>query len=105
MLFSGNLFSAIVEEGTVSGVDDETGKASWTQFDWFLVPIFASVLEVINTVQAISPIESLAAGRSIPIDKLAIVFLKLGLFIGMPIAGIGMYLFHRNELATSGKNG
>ncbi|MDA7680457.1 NAD(P)-binding protein [bacterium] len=105
VLFSGNLFSAIVEEGTVSGVDDETGKASWTQFDWFLVPIFASVLEVINTVQAISPIESLAAGRSIPIDKLAIVFLKLGLFIGMPIAGIGMYLFHRNELATSGKNG
>ena len=105
VLFSGNLFSAIVEEGTVSGVDDETGKASWTQFDWFLVPIFASVLEVINTVQAISPIESLAAGRSIPIDKLAIVFLKLGLLIGLPIAGTGMYLFHRNELATSGKNG
>ena len=105
MVFSSNLFSSIVAEGTVSAVDEDTGEPTWTHLDWFLVPVFAAALEVVESVQAISPIEALAAGRSIPVDRLLIVFLKLGILMGVPVAGIGMYLFHRNELASSGKNG
>ncbi len=105
MVFSSNLFSSIVAEGTISAIDEETGEATWTHLDWLLVPTFAAILEVVESVKAISPIEALAAGRSIPIDQLLAVFLKLGILMGFPIAGTGMYLLHRNELAGSGKNG
>lgn len=105
MLFSGNLMTSIVQEGTVSTLDEDTGEGTWTHLDWFLVPTFQAALEVIESIQQISPIESLVAGRSIPIDQLAKLYLKLTLLIGIPIAGLGIYLFHRNELASSGKNG
>ena len=105
VVFSGNLFESIVEEGTISTLNEETGEATWNKLDWILVPAFAFVLELIEALREISPIESLVAGRSIPIDRLAWVFLKLGVLLGLPIAGIGMLLLQRNELAASGKNG
>lgn len=105
IVFSGNLFHSIVEEGTISPIDEHTGEPTWTKLDWILVPAFATTLELIESVREISPIEALASGRSIPSDKLAWVFLKLGFLVGLPVTGIGIYLFHRNELATSGKNG
>ncbi len=104
VIFSGNLVQTIVSEGTVFAAD-ESGQAEVSRIDRILVPLFDLLLQVIEAVQAISPVESLAAGRSIPIDQLAKVSFKLIFFLGLPAAGFGMYLFHRNELATSGKNG
>ena len=105
MVFSSNLFSTIVEEGTVSAIDEDSGEANWTQLDWILVPVFGTALNMVNTIQTISPIESLASGRSIPIDELAKFFFKLVVLMGIPISGFGMYLLHRNELAGSGNRG
>lgn len=104
VVFSGNLLTSIVTEKTVSAIDEHTGQATWTQLDWLLVPAFQAVLDVVETLQSVSPIESLANGRTISVEALAQLFLKLALMMGVPVAGVGMFLFHRNELATSGKN-
>src|SRR5690606_35681017 len=62
-LSSGTL-STVVEEGTILGVDHETGIADGTTIlDLVLVPVFEAILKVVNLVQGFSPIESLSTGR------------------------------------------
>src|SRR6185436_12732223 len=62
-LSSGTL-SSVVSEGTVTGLDHETGSGG-TFIDIVLLPFFRGLLGLVKMIQEVSPIESLSTGRSI----------------------------------------
>ena len=103
-LSSGTL-SSVVQEGTILGVDHESGaKVSSSVLDLVMVPVFRAMLKIINLVQNVSPIDSLSTGRSITWTQLALAGVQIVLFLGGILAAIGIYSFSRRELATAQGN-
>jgi hypothetical protein len=99
-LSSGTL-SGIVSEGTIMGTDHESGAPVFSAGDKLLLPVFKSILALVNLVQNFSPVESLSTGRSIGWDVLAKAFAQIVLLLGGLIAVGGMFMFTRRELATA----
>lgn len=103
-LSSGTLTS-VVQEGTILGVDHETGVAtSSSVLDIVMIPIFRVMLKVINLVQSYSPIDSLSSGRSITWTQLGWAGAQIVLLLGGILAAIGIFTFSRRELATAQGN-
>jgi hypothetical protein len=103
-LSSGTLTS-VVEEGTILGVDHESGAANASSIlDTVMVPFFRAALKVINLVQGFSPIDSLSTGRSITWAQLALAGGQIILLLGGILATIGIIMFTRRELATAQGN-
>ena len=103
-LSSGTLTS-VVQEGTILGVDHETGVAtSSSVLDIVMIPIFRAMLKVINLVQSYSPIDSLSSGRSITWTQLGLAGAQIVLLLGGILAAIGIFTFSRRELATAQGN-
>ena len=100
VLSSGTL-SPAVQEGTVFGVDHETGAGSVPVLDSILLRMFRGMLVVINLVQGFSPIDSLSTGRSITWLQLTQAFGPIVLLMGGLAAVIGMSVLTRRELATA----
>jgi len=100
VLSSGTLSTA-VQEGTVFGVDHETGAGSVSVLDSVLLRMFRGMLLVINLVQGFSPIDSLSTGRSITWLQLIQAFGQIVLLMGGLAAVIGMTVLTRRELATA----
>ncbi len=100
-LSSGTL-SSVVQEGTIMGVDHETGIAdARSVLDTVFVPVFRAMLKVINLVQGFSPIDSLSTGRSITWTQLGLAGAQIVLLLGGILAAIGIITFNRRELATA----
>ena len=99
-LSSGTLSSA-VENGTVAGVDAESGVAGRSSADTVAVPFFKAVLSVIHVVKQFSPIDSLSTGRSITWSELGSAFTQIVLLLGGVFAVLGIWFFSRRELATA----
>jgi hypothetical protein len=96
---SDQLLKSIVTEGTVSSVDEHSGKASWTHLDWIMVPVFTGIYHFTETLRSISPIENLITGRSIStMAMIQHLGLLCGLLSGL-LAGWGIFIFQRKELA------
>ena len=103
-LSSGTL-SRVLEEGSVVGVNHETGVAdSKSVVDYVMLPIFRGLLEVIKLVEDFSPIDSLSTGRSITWFHLGRAFGQIVLFVGGIFAIVGVIVFTRRELATAQAN-
>jgi hypothetical protein len=103
-LSSGTL-SSVVEEGTLLGVDHESGAAvASSLLDTVMVPFFRAVLKVINLVQGFSPIDSLSTGRSITWGELGMAVAQIVFLLGGIFALIGIITFTRRELATAQSN-
>ena len=66
-----------------------------------LVPLFKSILWVVNLVEGFSPIDSLSTGRSITWGQLGLAGLMNVLVLGGVIGGAGMMIFTHRELATA----
>ncbi|MFM1770707.1 MAG: hypothetical protein RJA22_3236 [Verrucomicrobiota bacterium] len=103
-LSSGTL-AGVVAEGSVGGLDHETGAGGGTLLDRVLVPVFGGVLKVVNLVEEFSPVDALSTGRSITWGQLARAFAQIVLLLGGVLAGAGLYCFSRRELATAGGHG
>ncbi len=101
VMSSGNLISEIVTEGTISGVDHETGQKSFGYLDWFLVPLFKLLLFVVDGVQSVSPIDALSAGRTVSWGQLFGAFARITLAFGGLFFLLGSIIFTRRELATA----
>ncbi len=100
-LSSGTL-SNVVKEGTILGVNHETGVAdSRSLLDLVFIPLFRAALKIINLVQGFSPIDSLSTGRSITWTQLGLAGVQIVLFLGGIMAAIGIIIFNRRELATA----
>jgi hypothetical protein len=100
VLSSGTLSTA-VQEGTVLGVNHESGEGSSPVLDSIMLRVFRGMLVVINLVQGFSPIDSLSTGRSITWIELAQAFGQIVLLLGGLAAVIGMTVLTRRELATA----
>ena len=72
-----------------------------TPFDMVIMPLFKSILWVVNLVENFSPIDSLSTGRSITWGQLGLAGLMNIVVLGGIIAGIGMVVFTFRELATA----
>ncbi|MEY2407579.1 MAG: hypothetical protein QOF48_249 [Verrucomicrobiota bacterium] len=98
---SGGTLSTVVSEGTVTGLDHETGAGGGTVVDLVLLPFFKALLGLVKLVQEVSPIESLSTGRSITWSQLGGAFAKIVLLLGGIISLVGILFFTRRELATT----
>ena len=104
-LSSGTL-SNVVSEGSVMGVDHDSGVAAGSWIDAVMVPMFKGLLKTVNYALDFSPIESLSTGRSITWEQLGLAGLHIVLVMGGGIGLIGILLLNRRELATAqGNNG
>ena len=100
-LSSGTL-SNVVQEGTILGVNHETGVAdAHSLLDLVFIPIFKGALRIINLVQGFSPIDALSTGRSITWGHLAMAWVQIVMFLGGIMATVGIIIFNRRELATA----
>ena len=100
-LSSGTL-STVVEDGTILGVNHETGLAEGRSvIDLVFIPLFRVALKIINLVQGFSPIDALSTGRSITWTQLVMAGVQIVLFLGGIMAAVGIIIFNRRELATA----
>ncbi|MDA1275040.1 MAG: ABC transporter permease [Verrucomicrobia bacterium] len=103
--FSSGTLALVLEQGTVLEVNHETGyadKMAW--IDYVALPVFKVLLGIINMVLGFSPIDSLSTGRSITWGQLGLAFSQICLLMGGILAGIGITIFNRRELATAQSN-
>ncbi len=101
VISSGNLITEIVSEGTISGIDHETGQKSFGYLDWFLVPLFKLLLLVVDSVRSVSPIDALSTGRTVGWGQLGVAFVRIILVVGGMFFVAGAVIFNRRELATA----
>ena len=99
-LSSGTL-STVVAEGTVTGLDHETGAGGGSFIDAVLLPLFKGILSIVKLVEEVSPIESLSTGRSITWGQLGEAFGRIVLLLGGLLALVGIICFTRRELAAT----
>jgi hypothetical protein len=98
-LSSGTL-SNVVSEGTVMGSDPETGAKNSAAVDNVMVPVFRSILDVIDVVQQFSPVDSLSTGRNVSWTELGLAAAEIVLLLGGILGLFGVFVFHRRELAA-----
>jgi hypothetical protein len=101
LVFSSGTLTSAVTEGTVLGVNHETGQSAAAWIDTLLLPVFQGLLWIINLVQGFSPIDALSTGRSIGWAQLARAFGQIVLAMGGIAALAGMIILSRRELATA----
>lgn len=99
-LSSGTLSTAVAE-GSVTGLDHETGAGGGTLVDDALLLLFKGILSVVNLVQEFSPVDALSTGRSITWSQLGQAFGQIVLLLGGLLAAAGIVCFTRRELATA----
>lgn len=104
IVFSSGTLASTVSEGTVMGLNHDTGQPYMKSFDSVLLPAFRGMLYVIKLAQDFSPVDNLSSGRSIAWSRLGQAFLQIVALLGGIIGGVGIYLFHRRELATAQSN-
>jgi hypothetical protein len=97
---SSGIMESVVKEGTVTGVNHETGKAAGSLVDLIIVPMFRLMLKGINLVKEFSPIDSLSSGRSVTWWQLIRAVGQIGVLVTGFFALIGIGLFYRRELAA-----
>lgn len=103
-LSSGTL-NSVVKEGTLLGLNHESGLAeAQSILDMIFIPFFRVALKIINLVQGFSPIDALSTGRSITWGQLGLAVAQIILLLGGIVATIGIIIFNRRELATAQGN-
>ncbi len=100
--FSTGTLRQVIEEGGISPVNRDTGLVDVPRaIDRVAVPIFKGLLWTINLVRDFSPVDSLSSGRSITWGQLGRAVAQILLLMGGLFAAIGIWTFHRRELATA----
>ncbi|HXG47631.1 MAG TPA: hypothetical protein VNO52_08405 [Methylomirabilota bacterium] len=99
-LSSGTL-SAVVQDGSLSAPDHETGEVRKTWIDYGLIGFYRVLLFLVNAVQAFSPVDSLSTGRSITWGQLAQAWGTCVLLMGGILGSVGAFIFSRRELAAA----
>jgi ABC-type transport system involved in multi-copper enzyme maturation permease subunit len=96
---SGDTFAEVVRDGTVLGVDHETGRPVQTPANAVTLPIYRFLGWMLSPFDAVSPVASLSEGRSIPWRDVVSSFGAIVLLLGGGTAAAGMAIFARRELA------
>jgi hypothetical protein len=102
---SGGLLKTILYEGSVLGVNHNTGRADHpTPVDYIFLPLFRGLLHIIDLVYSFSPIDLLSSGRAIPWTQMGLAVLQIGGILCGFFGLVGIVLFTRRELATAQAN-
>ena len=101
---SSGTISMTIAEGTIMGVDRETGQPISRAFDFVLLPLFRVLLSLVNLVQGFSPVDNLSSGRSITWGTMLRAFAQIVVVLGGLIGAVGVILLNRRELATAQSN-
>jgi hypothetical protein len=104
LALSTSTLSYVVTEGTVMGIDLDTGARNNVVVDTVFVPVFGFLLKIVSLVEGFSPIDSLSSGRSITWTDLGLAFTQIVLVLGGIFAVVGIIVFTRRELATAQGN-
>lgn len=96
---SGNTFGSVLEDGTLLGVDPETGVVNSRALDGVALPVYRVLHGFTQALAAISPIERLSEGRTITWAQLANAVARIVLLGGGLTAVAGIYIFTWRELA------
>jgi ABC-type transport system involved in multi-copper enzyme maturation permease subunit len=96
---SSGMIASSVEQNSVFGYDESRRSISPVG-DKIALPVFKGVLAVIHMVKGFSPVDSLSSGRSITWGELGLAFFENVVVLGGILAGIGILLFNRRELAA-----
>lgn len=100
-LASGGAFAESAAEGTVFGVDHETGERVAPGWDRLTLPVARALAVITGWVGGFTPVESLTAGRSVGWGELARAVFQILLTTGAVVALAGVALLHRRELALA----
>lgn len=98
---SSGTMATVVAEGTLMGVDGESGIAGKSVLDPAAVQIFRGLLWVVNLAKDFSPVDALSTGRSITWGELARAVAQIVVLLGGLFAAFGIGAFSRRELATA----
>lgn len=101
LVFSTGTLSGAIEDGTLMGVDSESGTVGKSVLDPVAVPAFKAILTVINLAKDFSPVDALSSGRSVSWTVLAAAFVRVVLLMGGVLAVIGIATFSKRELARA----
>lgn len=101
MALSSGTLANVVSEGTLMGVNEETGKVGYSILDRVFVPTFKVLLQIIRLARDFSPIDALSTGRSIPWGMLGRAYAQIVLLMSGCLALLGIGIFTRRELATA----
>lgn len=96
---SGDTLSGVLEEGTILGVDHDTGLPNASAANVVLLPAYRALNWLVQSLQIISPVERLSEGRTITWGQLANAALRIVLLAGGASAWVGIIIFNRRELA------
>ncbi len=99
MLISSSMMAEVVREGTISTLDHETGKPTFTLLDWIMVPFFKVILGGLSLLKGFSPIEYLGSGRNVSWTILFRAFFQVVVVAGGVLALAGSLILTRRELA------
>ena len=97
---SSGVMESVVNDGTITGVNHETGKTVGSLLDLIIVPTFRLMLDVINMVTEFSPVDNLSTGRSVSWGQCLRAIGQIGFFVTGLIGLVGIGLFYRRELAS-----
>lgn len=100
MSLSTGTLAAVVEHGTVMGMDEETGVVR-PIIDAVAVPVFGGTLKLITLAKDFSPVDALSTGRSIPWTTLGRAFVQIVLLLCGILAAFGIWTFSLREMATA----
>jgi len=98
---SGGTVAESAAEGTVFGVDHETGVRLAPVWDRVAVPVARALALLTSWVGGFAPLESLSAGRSVGWGELARAVFQIVLTTGGMVAAAGITLLQRRELALA----
>ena len=101
ILFSGGTISSVVQDGTIKGLSEEGEHQVTSPLDVVAVPLFKVLLQFVNLVKGVSPIDNLSSGRSITWIQLAAAFGQIVAAFGGLLAGLGIWIFTKRELAIA----
>ncbi|MBI1840342.1 MAG: ABC transporter permease [Verrucomicrobia bacterium] len=97
---SGTLSESVQDQNVLSGRPDEF-QTLRPVANAILLPVFRGVLALVKAVDVASPVESLSNGQSITWSILGTAWLQVVGGFGGVVAGIGIWLFSRRELAAA----
>lgn len=97
---SSGLLESVVTEGTITGVNHETGKAGESLLDLVIVPAFRMLLGFVRLITDFSPVDSLSSGRSVSWGLCFKALMQIGVLVTGLLGLMGIGLFYRRELAS-----
>ena len=90
----------IIEEGGITGINHETGKKDESSMlDGAAIFFAKGAVKITTSIWGYSPVNSLSDGRTIKWTTLLSAFVWIVLIMSGLVMAVGVYMFHRKELA------